>query len=775
MQPNQTKRFDGWVFRADSGELSKGEQKLRLQDQPRQILDELLLRPGEVVTREQLIARLWPKGVVDFDTGLNSAVRKLRVALADDADTPRYIETIPRRGYRFIGVLEPIIERGRSPGPPLQNSISDESLDPSAPVNVHTARPPPGAGRRRHIYVSGALLGAALLAAALWLTARKDGAQPLEQSAANPAGPASLDAHTLAVVPFTTPSGDEPGALLAASVTDLVRTRLAANPSLTVISGASSSEPGQDGLDPRALARSLGAGRVLTGDVERTGDRLRLEVRLMDAAGGERPLWAETFERNVADLGSVRETVHAHVAAVLNVSPASDASRTPVIASVNLDAYELYIRGQRLMENRRLADAELAYDLFRRATILEPSFARGHLAMGQALNLAHALKGQPPPKNAIASNDRALELNPFLGEAWIERARGEPDQAQAEALYRKGIALAPSYSMGYLRYAEFVWDQGRTGEAIELVSRALRLDPRNTRAHQRLAFLVMVQSSDVARHDALHREALAINPQLASSMQALLHSAWEFQGQFAAAAQIAERTIAMDPADPWHRHLASSVYLEMDDVDAAVHVLGDAPFPASEMVLAQYRGDHRRAGDIALQMESLWSTGPVAPGAEAVRDAALLSGAYEPALKKLEGAYAIGSRAPMTVRGLALVYAHTLMLAGERERGRKLAAATLVMIDTHSVGRPADWFARERASAYVLLGDHERALKELADDARSRRTYRWWYLVDHDPLFAPLRADLRFQAIAEQAKQHSREQRMKLEEMRRRGNIVVRP
>lgn len=107
MSQIQHRSFDGWVLRVDTGELTKDGCKIRLQQQPLQILDALLSQPGEVVTREQLIARLWPKGVVDFDTGLNSAVRKLRVALRDEADTPRYIETVPRKGYRFIGSIDP--------------------------------------------------------------------------------------------------------------------------------------------------------------------------------------------------------------------------------------------------------------------------------------------------------------------------------------------------------------------------------------------------------------------------------------------------------------------------------------------------------------------------------------------------------------------------------------------------------------------------------------------------------------------------------------------
>ena len=113
----------------DSGEISRDGNTHRLQDQPLQILDELVKHPGEVVSREQLIARLWPTGVVEFDTGLNSAMRKLRIALGDDAETPRYIETMPRKGYRFIGRIED--DAPVSGIPTLPRSTSPRLLKPA--------------------------------------------------------------------------------------------------------------------------------------------------------------------------------------------------------------------------------------------------------------------------------------------------------------------------------------------------------------------------------------------------------------------------------------------------------------------------------------------------------------------------------------------------------------------------------------------------------------------------------------------------------------------
>src|SRR5215472_11848598 len=108
-------RFDGWVLDPESGEIERAGRRIRLQEQPVLVLRVLIAHAGSVVTREQLIALLWPKGVVDFDTGLNTVIRKLRGALGDLAETPRYIETLPRRGYRFIGTLDPDPEHVSSP------------------------------------------------------------------------------------------------------------------------------------------------------------------------------------------------------------------------------------------------------------------------------------------------------------------------------------------------------------------------------------------------------------------------------------------------------------------------------------------------------------------------------------------------------------------------------------------------------------------------------------------------------------------------------------
>lgn len=166
MDPGDQIRFDGWTLHRRSGELDRDGRRVRLQGQPLRVLEELLARPGELVTREELIARLWPSGVVDFDTALNSAVRRLRTALGDHAETPRYIETIPRRGYRFIVSID-------LPAAGAATDAPRAAVTPPQPPSGTPMPPPPAArhpdARRRRWAAVAA--GLALAGAALWLVA----------------------------------------------------------------------------------------------------------------------------------------------------------------------------------------------------------------------------------------------------------------------------------------------------------------------------------------------------------------------------------------------------------------------------------------------------------------------------------------------------------------------------------------------------------------------------------------------------------------------------
>jgi hypothetical protein len=196
------------------------------------------------------------------------------------------------------------------------------------------------------------------------------------------------------------------------------------------------------------------------------------------------------------------------------------------------------------------------------------------------------------------------------------------------------------------------------------------------------------------------------------------------------------------------------------------------------MEIAQYQGDRVRAAALLEDMgpQDWQDTGARASMTEAIRDGAIATGDFEPVVRFLESLYAIrAGEVPMWNRASSLVYAHALILAGDVERGRQLAESTLALVDTHSIGRAENYFSRERAAAFAVLGEDERALEQLAISVRDKRLYRWSYLSERDPLYEHLRDDPRFQALNEEARQHIERQRSLLEEMRRRGEVPGRP
>ena len=770
MSHPRTTSFDGWVLRIDLGELAKDGRKIRLQDQPLQILDELLSRPGELVTREQLIARLWPTGVVDFDTGLNSAVRKLRVALQDEAETPRYIETVPRRGYRFIGAID-------SPAAhPAEASVAASTASTSEPSA--TAEHPSPHPRSRRTYTYAVVGVAVLIVAGLIFGLRRESAPATPVPAATPQ-PVSLDSRTIAVLPFRASTPGETNEALALVVTELVRNRLATFKGVVVIEAGSTARMAGAHLDARETGRKLNARFLLQGSAARAGDQILTEVELLDAASGTQ-LWSTSFDSSATDAAALRQRIAERVASTLHVPAEPAMSNAEPPAAINLDAHLLYVRGQQLMSNQRLDDANAAVELFRRATILDPSFARGYLALGQALLLAGDLGNADSPELHLEVNkalDRALELNPALGEAWIERATLIRDPVKAEELYRKGLELAPSYAAGYAHFSNFLFGEYRKGEAIEMIDRARQIDPLTPDLHLSQAFLLMVSHSDVAAHDRLLREALMISPGFHPALIQLAQSNYEYSGEFAEAIRLIEQALAQDP-EGYGGGLAATFYLDVDDPAAAMAVLNKAPDSVSGQVkIAQYQRDRRRAAQLARSVTDDRETAPLAPVAEALRDDAIATGDYAPALQRLEARYSIstsGTGPRAWSRGLGLVYAHTLVLAGEAQRGRKLATSILVQLDAESVGRTENWFCRERAAAFAILGDDERALAELALTLKMRKFYRWWYTAELDPLYERLRSDPRFQALAEQARKHRVEQRALVEQMRRKGEVPKR-
>jgi DNA-binding winged helix-turn-helix (wHTH) protein len=278
--------FDGWVLRADIGELDKDGRKIRLQQLPLLVLQELLAHPGELVTREQLIARLWPKGVVDFDTGLNTAVRKLRVALEDIGEVPRYIETIPRRGYRFIGAVDPpgdvvtpaapavVPIAAQTPPPPVPVAENDPTpaverrtaeRREAASAGTTTATRPGAASPRRGVAIAAGVLLLLVAAGATWWAQR----------------PSQAAGHgmTVRLSGFDLLSTDLP-----ATLPETVNAEITAAFSIDGVVGVSSASAPTPGTAP---AFTLG------GTIQREGQTIRVITQMINERSGV-TLWSKT-------------------------------------------------------------------------------------------------------------------------------------------------------------------------------------------------------------------------------------------------------------------------------------------------------------------------------------------------------------------------------------------------------------------------------------------------------------------------------------------------
>ena len=348
------------------------------------------------------------------------------------------------------------------------------------------------------------------------------------------------------------------------------------------------------------------------------------------------------------------------------------------------------------------------------------------------------------------------------------------DKNRAEELYRKGLALSPNYGVGYMRYSELLMSQARGGEAIEMIDRARRIDPMTPHLHMRKAFMLYVHRSDVAGSEALLREALEINPDFQVALLMLAEFRHMWSGEFAEAVGLAERAIALDPDDDVARTSAATMYLDLDDPQAAEHVLRGVRARAdADVELAKYRRDVRRAAEIAygLSDDDDWAAGPFSTLAEAICDAAAQSGDFARAIQLLESKYATGEGPVMRRRGVSVVYAVTLKLAGDTERSARVARSLLAALNAEEVGRPENWFSRERAAMFAVLGEDAKAMELLKDSQRMKQFTRWWYTGELDPLYARLHSDPRFKALVERAKQHREQQRALLEEMRNKGVV----
>lgn len=709
LETSAVRRFDGFVLDIAAHELRRQGTRIRLQEQPFQILNLLLDHAGEVVTREELRHKVWSSSVyVDFDHGLNNAIARLRDALGDDREAPRYIETLPRIGYRFVcHVDEPAAAPALNDG----HSVNDRDTAAPPPAPLVTVTGPHG---NPHLLMGAALilLGAAAVLLIGWAGHWRSAPVPADSAAGK--GPA------LAVLPFANLSSDEENEHFADGLTEALVTKLAAIHGLKVVARTSSYRFKGRQESAGSIAQALHVSHLLEGSVSRAGNQLRITAQLIDARG-DAHLWSQTFDRQAGDIFQIQDEIAFAVAAALKVSLLdADEFRIRSHGTSDPEAYRLYLIAQsHLLGRTRTPDPGLAKRALDAALARDPKFVAAHAALARYYfqrawtTLSDTEQGA---RLGIAAADRAVELDPNSSEALEARA-----------------------NFGFWRY-RFGGDYAAYVAAQSDMQRAINIDPSNANAFDDFGRAVLWNDPDFA------------SSLLEQSIQLVYHGHFE---PTIALMRASEKSIGgATRLQLW------AVYMSLGDQAAAQKWLDFGP-NAFEKVLSDAarfatEARHEQAFQVLEQHRNEYPLSHLLDFPTA--RFALIAGHAPKAREILEKRLpdVLSGVEPISARNLlpALDLATAQLRTGSGEDGHRLLARIAEYLDGPSALQ-LPLFTYERARVYALSGDADAALRML-DRAYELGLRTTWALdlrpqsflyvdpLDADPAFTALRKEPRF-------------------------------
>jgi TolB-like protein/DNA-binding winged helix-turn-helix (wHTH) protein/Tfp pilus assembly protein PilF len=455
-----------------SGELHKRGIKIKLHGQCFQALKILLEQPGEVVSREELRQRIWPTDTfVNFDVGLNSAVKKLRDALGDSAETPRFIETLPRRGYRFIAAVDlPAAESAQPTAAGAERLPPQAEATDVAPGALSSAR------------LRGALIAVVTATIGLAVVVAFNIGGVRSRLLGKP-GTARIE--SIAVLPLVNLSSDSEQEYFAAGVTEALITDLGKISALRVISHTSVMQYRDTKKSLPEIARELKVDVLVEGTVARSGDRVRITANLVQASP-ERHLWADSYERNLGDILMLQDEVARAIANGIQIqlTPLEHA----LLASarpVNPEAYEAYVKGRYFMgSSLKHGGFEKAGEYFQQAIEKDPAWALAYSGLADfylATGINDVIPNEYCPTKAKAAALEALKRDDASAEAYTSVAAIEfscnwnwPDSERAAT---RAIELNPSLAEARRVHGNWLLAMGRPNEGLAEMKRAVELDP----------------------------------------------------------------------------------------------------------------------------------------------------------------------------------------------------------------------------------------------------------------------------------------------------------
>jgi len=509
-----TIRFGEFELALKSGELRKNGDVVRLQPQPFKVLAFLASHPGQTVTRQEIQKEVWDgETFVDFEHGLNFCIKQIRNALGDNAQSPSLIETLPRRGYRFIAQVESLNGTQTiipEPGALLQSQIAESVIDKSPPdASTLTAK-----SFSRAVALIIAIVLVALIAAYfVWRGPGKHSAPGAKVM--------------LAVLPFENLSGDSEQDYFSDGMTEEMIARLGQlqPQTLGVIARTSAMTYKGANKDIARIGRELGVGFVVEGSVRRDQDTVRITAQLIQVSD-QTHLWSESYDRATGDALSVQRQVANQIANALAIELLG-AKKSESGASVNPEVVDSYLRGRYLWNKGDRASVSRSVEYFKQAIAREPNYAAAFAGLADSYRVLgmnyEMLPADAYPKAQEAAS-RAIELDPANADAFVSlgtiKFRYEWKWDEAERAFRRALEINPSLGIAHHDYAWFLVAMRRFDEGIDQIKRARQLDPLSPIANSDVGWVYLMARRYDEAIEQMNR-TLELEPSLGSALGCL--------------------------------------------------------------------------------------------------------------------------------------------------------------------------------------------------------------------------------------------------------------
>jgi len=476
MNPTKLK-FGDFELDVAGYELRRSGRAVKLERIPMELLLLLVDRRGQLVTRDEILEKLWGKDTfLDADNSINTAISKIRVVLKDDPENPAFIKTVSGKGYRFIASIPSLLNGKDALGSPVDgvSGASESTVAEESALEFESK----ASSRPRRFWLASAT-ASLVLAAALAAWSWRDSLKRIVSPRPSPV------IRSLAVLPLENLTGDASQEYFADSMTDALITDLAQIGALRVISRTSIMRYKGMRKPLPEIARELGVDGIVEGTVVRSAGRIRITSQLIYAPSDQH-LWARSYESDLSDIvtlqGEVAQAIASQVRAALTPEERSHLARRPTDSP---EAYQLYLQGRYSWNQRTPRGVKKSIDFFQRAVEKDPNFALAYAGLADAYNFSNILGVLAPKESspqAEAAAVKALVLDPQLGEAHtalgLVRSHYYFDFLGAQSEFLKAFGLNPNYANAHLFYAgAYLTPMGRHEEAIAEMRKALEVDP----------------------------------------------------------------------------------------------------------------------------------------------------------------------------------------------------------------------------------------------------------------------------------------------------------